>query len=56
MRPPSVIAILSPKISPILPYGYDTPSENPPDYRIVQGHNTVLDRFHNVRFQSSQLL
>lgn len=58
MRPPSVIHIhiLSQKICQKLPSGYDHPSENPPDYRIVQGHDTVLYRFHNVRFQSSQLL
>lgn len=56
MRPPSVIDILSPKISPQLPSGHNHPSENPPDYRIVQGRYTVLDRSHNVRFQSSQLL
>jgi len=56
MRPPSGIDIVSPKISPNLPPGYDHPSENPPDYRIAQGHDTVLYRVHNVRFQSSQLL
>lgn len=59
VRPPSVIQILqilSQKIYPKLPSGHDHPSENPPDYRIVQGHDTVLYRFHNVRFQSSQLL
>jgi hypothetical protein len=56
MRPPSVIHILSQKICQKLPSGHDHPSENPPDYRIVQGHDTALYRFHNVRFQSSQLL
>lgn len=56
MRPSSVIDIVSPQISPNLPSGYDHPSENPPDYRVAQGHYTVLYRFHNVRFQSSQLL
>jgi hypothetical protein len=56
MRPPSVIHILSQKIRPKLPSGHDHPSENPPDHRIVQVYDTVLDRFHNVHFQSSQLL
>ena len=56
MRPPSVIDKLSPKIGPKLPSGHDPSSENPPGYRIVQGRYNVLARFHNVRFQSSQLL
>jgi len=46
---------LSPEIRQDLPSWLDHRSENPQDHRIVRGRYNVLYRFHNVRFQPSQL-